>query len=153
MNNFGILQTVKLLIYAFILTLCTSCTESNYKDVDKILLIEFSSVNVDSVYLMKGFNQAQISNGISYKVDSANNQFLSDSNVISLEDLDGLEDNFPPKIVFKPPKNQFHPPTKTNNADKLHQLYRDFDKAVFEGKIKLKIIDTTKKTTKNGRIY
>jgi hypothetical protein len=102
---------------------------------------------------MKGFNQARISNDSIYKVDSANNQVLADSNVISLKELDGLEDNSPPKIVFKPPKKHFYPPTKTNNEDKLHQLYRDFDKAVFEGKIKLKLIDTTKKTAKNGRVH
>ena len=103
--------------------------------------------------MIKGFNQAQLSNDSIYKIDSANNQVLADSNLISLSELDQVEENTPPKIVFKPPKKKFYPPIKNDNADKLHQLYRDFDKAVFEGKITLKIIDTTKQTAKNGRVH
>jgi len=153
MKNSGILLTAKLLTYAFILTFCSSCTETNYKGVDKLLLIEFSTVKVDSAYLTKGFSKAKSVNDSAFVADSLNKRNLTDSTTISLKELDKLEDIVTNGIVLKPPKKYRYPPTKTIIADQLHQRYRDFEKAVLEGKSKLKLIDTSKHYISNGRLY
>jgi hypothetical protein len=106
-------------------------------------LIEFSPVNVDSACLMKGFLKAQQTNDSTFTADFLNSQALADSSSISLDELDAMEDNAQKEIILKPPSNKrYTPHTKQDNADRLHKLYRNFEKAVLEGRIKLNIIDT-----------
>lgn len=123
--------------------------------MDKLLLIEFFDNNIDSTYLLKGIDTEQLTDS-TYNINSTSTQILADSNVISLKELDELEDNTPNGIILKPPKKYRYPPTINNknaNTDKLHKLYRDFDRAVYEGKIKLRLIDTSKHYTSNERFY
>jgi hypothetical protein len=109
--------------------LFTSCDENSYDRFDQLIGLEFADVNVDSTALANGFQKAITHN------DSLRNTEKSAANYpnISLDYLDSVEalkeKEKPPNVKKKKPKSQ-------------DKLYLDFNKAVYEGKIKLGIIDT-----------
>lgn len=136
-------------MFAFTLTGCTS-PEKVYEKVDDFFSIKFDSVVVDSAYLANGFQNAEIYND---SLDGIPNENFEN---ISLESLDSLEGN---KVIYEPvtkpkKKRKFNPPrvsriVKLTKDNSFNRQYIDFQRKVFEYKVLLKLIDTTKKHGKH----